>query len=278
MTGTGDQRLLVPRSYLPYRHGQLHLRRVGPFASGAGPGSKRPPLVLFHQVPNSGQVFERFMPMVAAERRVIAIDTPGFGMSDPVPDPQTIEAYAAAMAEALHQLGHASIDVLGYHTGAAIAAALALLKPGLIRRLMLVAVPVLTAEERAASLKTPPIPFDAEGKFVRAEWQRSVSWKGAGQDWESLSRGFAEKMRVNARAIGAKAVMAFDMAAALEAVSRQDLPLAIIRPYDDLWEATARARAHCEPAQWHDLPDYGHGLFDAAPGLMAGLAEGFFQA
>ncbi|NBX40231.1 MAG: alpha/beta hydrolase, partial [Gammaproteobacteria bacterium] len=41
------------------------------------------------------------MPLLADRRRVIAIDMPGFGMSDPVPDPQTIERYAEVIGKAL---------------------------------------------------------------------------------------------------------------------------------------------------------------------------------
>jgi pimeloyl-ACP methyl ester carboxylesterase len=106
------------RGYVRCRFGQLHVRR-------AGRRSARPPLLMFHQVPNSGQIFEPVLPLLSADRLVLAPDTPGYGMSDPAPDPQTIGAYADAMGDAIAALKLGRVDLVGYHTGAAIAAELA---------------------------------------------------------------------------------------------------------------------------------------------------------
>lgn len=63
-----------------------------------------PTLLMLHQVPNSGQIFEPVIPLLAEDRRVIAADIPGFGMSDPLPDPQTIEGYAEVIGKALRDV------------------------------------------------------------------------------------------------------------------------------------------------------------------------------
>jgi pimeloyl-ACP methyl ester carboxylesterase len=252
----GDDPPRVERAYAPCRYGQVHLRRV------AG-GNANPPVLCFHQVPNSGQVFERFLERIGTDRLAIAFDTPGYGMSDPAPDPQTIEAYAGGLADAVGALGLADrpVDLIGYHTGAAIAAALAAGGKVRVRRMVLFAVPVFSAPERASFGAQPPIPFDEEGDWAREEWRRSWRWRGPGQSRESVLRTFAEKMRPGARERGARAIAAFDMAGALRASTT---PLLLVRPKDDLWEATGRA-FDLRPDVGHvELPDLGHGVWEVA--------------
>ncbi|MDJ0657325.1 MAG: alpha/beta hydrolase [Xanthomonadales bacterium] len=259
----------VRRDYVDGGSGQLHIRISGDMGKAT---RDRPALVLLHQVPNSSQVFESFMPQMAKRGPVIAFDLPGFGMSDPVAD--TIEAYAEAILAGLDYLSVDRIDLLGYHTGAAVAAEMIRKKPQLVRRLVLAAVPILTSDERQRFAALPPIPFDPSGDFARTEFQRSMKWRGPGQTVDSVKRTFAEKMRPGARERGATAVVAYDLAAVLPQIAR---PTLVLRPRDDLWEATLRARPLLPDAEWVDLPDYGHGLFEVASELLAELIGDFLD-
>ena len=259
----------VQRGYAPTRFGQLHYRQVTATNSST---DALPPLLCFHQVPNASHVFAHFLLEVSAERDAYAFDTPGFGMSDAIPGAQRIEDYAAAMVDAMDALGLKQVDLLGYHTGAAIATALASRHPDRVRRIVLVAVPLLTAEERKASAALPPIDFDPNGTHVLEEWQRSVRWAGPGQDFHSIGRSFHAKMRPGARERGPQAILAYDMAPGLGGLAH---PLMIMRPRDDLWEATARVKALLPEVPWVDVPDYGHGLFEVAPAMMHELTRDF---
>jgi pimeloyl-ACP methyl ester carboxylesterase len=259
----------VERGYAPCRYGQVHLRR-------AFGGDMKPPVLCFHQVPNSGQVFEQFLERIGADRLAIAFDTPGYGMSDPAPDPQTIEAYARGLGDAIGSLGLADrpVDLVGYHTGAAIAASLAAGGELRVRRMVLVAVPVFSAAERASFGAQPPIAFDEDGDWAREEWRRSWHWRGPGQSRESVLRTFAEKMRPGARERGARAIAAFDMAGALRASTA---PLLLVRPKDDLWEATGRA-LDLRPDVGHvELPGLGHGVWEVAPQRMDEIVRQFLD-
>jgi pimeloyl-ACP methyl ester carboxylesterase len=69
-------------------------------------------------------------------------------------------------------------------------------------------------------------------------------------------------------------VLAYDTAAALE---RATAPLLLVRPRDDLWTATGRARALRPDARWVELPGYGHGLFHAAPQRMDAILRDFLD-
>jgi pimeloyl-ACP methyl ester carboxylesterase len=102
------------------------------------------------------------------------------------------------------------IDLIGYHTGAAIAVALATRGRLAIRRIMLVAVPVFSEAERASFGALSPIAFDEAGDWAREEWRRSWRWRSPGQSRSSVLRGFAEKMRPGARERGATAIAAYD--------------------------------------------------------------------
>lgn len=133
------------RGYIDGLWGQVHYRRRG----------KGPVLVLLHQTPWSSIQFHRAAPLLAAGGlEVIALDTPGYGLSDPPPSRPTIEAYADNVACALKELGLTDVTILGHHTGALIAASMTA-QTGLVERLILDNAPCYTPEERAQRQALP---------------------------------------------------------------------------------------------------------------------------
>ena len=269
----GDVRAAgIVRDYVGPAGQQLHLRLAGTEEDRTG---SRLPLIALHLVPNSGQVFERFQAAMGARRPVIAVDLPGFGMSDPVSGDETVGNYAARILAGLRELGHEQVDLLGFHTGAAVAAEIAVTDPGRVRRVVLAALPVLTDEERAQFAALPPIEFDLEGRFAQSEWQRSLRWRGPGQSVESVYRTFAEKMRPGARERGATAVVRYELADRLAEISQ---PVFVLRPRDDLWHATARARDLLPYARWDEYPAAGHGFFEVEAEALARTIDGFLES
>lgn len=261
----------VKRGYADSRFGQIHYRISRPFAES----ENKTALIALHLSPNSGQVFSSFLPLLGRDRMALAPDYPGYGMSDPIAGVQHIEDYAAAMLDAVDNLDiEMPVDLLGYHTGTAVALEMARQRPSAIRRVMLVAVPVLTQEERAAGAALPMIAFDEGGEFAKEEWRRSWKWRGPGQGKASVFATFSEKMRPGVRERGAKAILAYDIAPTLKAAVH---PLMIVRVRDDLWSATAKARTLRPDAGYLELPEFGHGLFHAAPDRMEEIAREFFD-
>ncbi len=121
--------------YVDNRYGQLHFSIATPKRR-----SGLPPLVLFHQSPNSSEEFHDLVRMLGRERIAIAIDTPGYGGSDGPATIPSIEDFAAAIADGLRNLGFGPrkpLDVFGYHTGSKIVAELALAEPRMIRHVIL---------------------------------------------------------------------------------------------------------------------------------------------
>jgi len=259
------------RAYFECRFGQLHARDAMPAGGGFDEATT---LVCLHQSPMSSRVFQRFLGAMGRDRSIYAPDTPGYGESDPPPSAPTIADYAGAITDMLQSLRVRKVDLLGVHTGAAIATELALALPACVRRVVMVGVPLLEEPERAAFQRSPwPVAPREDGSHLALEWERSTAWRGPGVSLPMLAESFAEKLRSGERgAWGAEAVMRYPFGARLAAVTQ---PLMIVRPRDDLWEATARARAVVPGAQFVDLPDLGFGLFEVAPERLATLIRGF---
>ncbi|HEX8757315.1 MAG TPA: alpha/beta fold hydrolase [Steroidobacteraceae bacterium] len=139
------------------RYGQMHYA----VARSPGVSPRETPLVMFHQTPNSLVEFGPLIGEMGRDRLTIAIDTPGYGGSDAPPDQPRIEDYAAAICEAFGALGLNSgqrIDLLGNHTGAFIATALAVLEPLRVRRVALIGVFVVPDEVLATVRAALPDP------------------------------------------------------------------------------------------------------------------------
>jgi pimeloyl-ACP methyl ester carboxylesterase len=116
----------------------LHLRRFG----------EGPPIVLLHESPRSSAVLLPLAQMLAADFTVFALDTPGYGVSDPLPLVRpNVEDYADAIAASLRALGLTRTAVYGTHTGAAIALAIAKRHADLIAGAVLDGYPVFTSSE-----------------------------------------------------------------------------------------------------------------------------------
>jgi pimeloyl-ACP methyl ester carboxylesterase len=259
----------VRKSYVNCRFGQLHYRSV------QQQQPTKPALVCLHHSPSSSHIFEAFMAEMAADRIVYAPDTPGYGESDAPPTVPYIDDYAAAVGDMLDAFSSLqSCDVLGYHTGAAMAIELAITRPQQVRKLVLVGLPCFNGEEQKAfSAKPWPRPVREDGSHLTEEWQRSVQWRGKGQTNEMLARNFAAKLRAGDKAWwGARAAIYYKTLERLPLVKQ---PILVVRPKDDLWDISPRARAVLASARWKDMPQYGFGIFEVAPREMAGLVRDF---
>ena len=139
----------VRRGYVDGPFGQVHYRLASPDTRPS-----KATLVAFHHTPGSSRHFDPFIRIAARDRTVLAFDTPGYGHSDGPAEPIAIEAYAAALIEALGGLGLVddSLDLLGFLTGAYIATEIAVTRPKLVRKLVIVSSPVWTADERQGRL------------------------------------------------------------------------------------------------------------------------------
>src|SRR5690242_17569042 len=93
------------------------------------------PLVLLHgNLSTIGTSFGQIIPMLAATRRVIAIEQQGHGHTADIDRPFTIRQWALDTTALLHQLGVERADFFGYSSGGGVALEIALRSPDLVRK------------------------------------------------------------------------------------------------------------------------------------------------
>ncbi|MGH8208783.1 MAG: alpha/beta fold hydrolase [Steroidobacteraceae bacterium] len=263
----------VRRGYFESRYGQLHVHNAIPPGGGFEEGT---PLLCLHKSLLSGRLFERFLALAGRDRSVYAPDLPGFGDSDPPSSRPAIVDYAASIGDFLDSMRFRQIDILGYHTGSLVAAELAISRPKQVRRVVLVSVPLLTEGERESLRRvTLSISATADGAHLAGEWQRIGQAYGQGAPLELVTTAFVEKLRNGLHpAWFDHAALQYPVRERLSLITQQAL---LVRPRDDLWEATSRAREALPKARCIDLPEQGVGLFEAAPERVADGISEFLQ-
>jgi pimeloyl-ACP methyl ester carboxylesterase len=138
-----------------------------------GPESARgqtQPLVFVHGLSGSWPNWLAQLAVFAAERRVIALDLPGFGHS-PMPRQKiSISGYARMLDELLDRLGVDAAAVIGNSMGGFIGAELAIAFPQRVERLVLVS---------AAGLSTHNVRGSAQALPVMRRFERILMATGA---------------------------------------------------------------------------------------------------
>lgn len=157
----------IERAFLTLPGRQVHYRRAG---SG-------PPVVLLHQSPKSSEELIPLIALLAPHFTVLAPDTPGYGLSDPIADPDSepeIDAFADAVAEFFDAMELVCAGLYGLHTGAAIATRFAARYPGRVAALVANGTLIKTPEERADMLAhyLPPFVPSWDGAHLAWAWAR----------------------------------------------------------------------------------------------------------
>ena len=261
------------RGYFECRFGQLHVHNAIPPGGGFDEGT---PLIALHQSPQSGSTFARFLPLVGRDRSAYAPDLPGFGYSDrPLARP-SVSDYAAAIADFCDSMRFRQVDVLGYGSGSLIAIELALTRTSVVRRVVCVGLPLASESERETFRRAPwPVQATDDGSYLAAEWERTRA-TGAGLNIETLARSFAEKLHNGPSAWwGLQAAFEYP---ARDRLGRVSQPTLVMRPRDEWWEATVRARELLPRARILDLPDVGPEAFEASPERLATVVREFLRS
>ena len=145
---------------------EVHYRQTG---SG-------PPFILFHVSPqNSTFVLPGLLPL-AEHHTLIALDTPGYGESDPLPQNSPVMAdYADAVIATMDVLGIDRAPLYGSHTGANIAVEVARRTPDRVAALVLDGLSLSTpevAQDRTARY-APRFEPSAGGEHLAWAWQHT---------------------------------------------------------------------------------------------------------
>jgi pimeloyl-ACP methyl ester carboxylesterase len=263
----------VVRGYLQGPQGQLHYR-LGGRSDGA-------PLVLLHQSPLSGTQFDAVLPLLAAEGfRALALDMPGFGMSDEAAPEAPLEDYVAILPAALSHFGWNDAFVVGHHTGAVVGALFAAAQPQRVRALVLNGFPVLTPAEREhfASFYFGPKDPQPDGSHLLTAWQNRLRSTPGWSDIRLMHR-----YTVEALYRGESNWRAFPLVigADLEAVLRRLVvpTLMMTNTGEDLYASTRRAQAlRPDFFAYAELQGGSHDIVDEQPRAWTETVVRFLRA
>jgi len=222
------------RAYFECRYGQLHVHNAIPAGGGF---DEQTTLICLHASSTTGRVFLEFSRLLGTSRSIYSPDIPGCGESDPPPQQLSVAGYAEAIGDFLDSMRFRQVDLLGVHSGAAVAAELAISRAAVVRRLVMVGAPALDADQRRSyrDLSAP------EGTPRGALWARAALI-----DWDPDQR-----------------------------LPKVKQPLLVLRPRDNFWEAGGRVTRLLPGARVVDLPDQDRNLLEKAAPLVAKQVSAF---
>ena len=256
--------------------GQIHFRETGPAIAAGGR-----PLILLHQSPLSSTQFDAVLPGLAARGfRALALDLPGFGMSDAAPEPPALRHFTAILPCALEHLGVSQAAIVGHHTGAVVAAEFAAAYPEKVSRLVLNGFPMLTQAERDhfASFYFGPKNPQADGAHLLTAWHNRLRSTPGWTDLALMHRYTVEGLYRGATNWKAfPLVLGADLVATL---GELEVPtLLLTNTGEDLYQSTRRARdLRPDFFAYAELPGGTHDVIDEMPQAWIDAVAGFLDA
>jgi 3-oxoadipate enol-lactonase len=201
------------------------------------------PLVLIHGLATNHNIWGLVAPPLARSRRVVLLDVPGFGGSEPAGEGFDLAEVAERIARGLAAQGvRGPFDLVGHSLGGAIALTLAARRPRLVRRLVLVApaglaaIPAPAAAVLAAASDGLLSVRRRLAPLAELRWGRRILLALTAADGASISP-------TQARMMVAASAGARRTASALAALNRADLlPLLkeVNAPLGVIWGAQDR--------------------------------------
>jgi 2-hydroxymuconate-semialdehyde hydrolase len=235
-----------------------------------------PPVVLLHGIGRSLEDWAAQHQRLSGDYRVISVDMPGFGLSDRLPEPVTLDSLADGVAETLTALGEdRPRHLMGNSLGGAVAMRMLTRDPDRVRTLTLVNSAGF-GKEVALFLRVLAIP--GVGRRLMRRFDRRAAWRVERSLF--VDRAFVTDERVDfglqvaarpeyaqvfleaAKSVGGlRGVRAAWRTTLLAEVARHRRPTLVVWGDRDLILPSAHlaaARSAFPDAEWHLFPDTGH--------------------
>jgi pimeloyl-ACP methyl ester carboxylesterase len=237
-----------------------------------------PTVVCLHPIPYSGRYFDAFALELSRYCSVIAPDLMGYGGSAELAEPASIEAHAAAVADALQDQGFARYVPLGFHTGSAVAGELAVARPKRVERLVFISYPLLSDEERAKQLQGLGR-GNLSGEDLQClnrRWRFTVNSRAAGVPLERAMVNFTEELRAGDKAwFGFHSMFSYP---AEERLPKVNQPTLVLNVEGSLKEATRQAAELMPAANYSESTSMSRGIFELHAAKLAGYVNAFLEA
>ncbi|MBT5889288.1 MAG: alpha/beta hydrolase [Halieaceae bacterium] len=274
LTAANDEPTAQPhfsKAYIDLDWGQIHRLQAAPSLV------TEPTLVCFPPNPFSGNYYRQLMASLALDRTVVALDYPGLGQSDPLTTWRTVGDLAEIMIDAIESARltdeqHQSIDVCGYHTGAMVAAEVAIRRPDLVRRVILIGVPYFAdPAENDAELQNvmQDRPLPTELAALESSWRFTMTDRHPDVVLERAYNNFLESAAAwRARAPVYRALHGYAAADRAVLVTQ---PALILNPHGGLKTHTRAYAQLIQDVSLVELPHLSYGVFDVAPEQIADI-------
>lgn len=216
-------------------------------------------------------------------RDVVALDHIGYGNSAKRDTPLTTTEHAESIGDALDDLGKritqsSDFDVMGYHSGSTFAGELALLRGGLVTKLVFVTYPYLDAEGREARLAEIADHTWLSDDLVSLEgkWTTNIGRRAKGVPLERGVANLVDDLKGGANAWhGFHAVFTYAAEDRLPLILQQTL---VINTDSMLTEPTAQANSFLKNAEYHELSHMKLGIYELHADELARTISDFLDA
>ncbi len=259
----------ISKGYIATSTGQVHYRTTRMQAEL--------PIVLLHQTASSSMMFTALMGELGSDYWLIAPDTPGFGQSfTPQKQQATITFYAQSIYEFLQGLFIKECYLFGHHTGAAIALQLATDQPGLVRKLALSGIPLLTAGQITELEKgLQPMEILANGRHLQQLWQH-IQKKAPTASVELIQRETLLTLQAGKSYHEAYHAV-FAQAVAEQLAALQCPTMVMAGEYDSLRASLEPAYDLLKQGSMQIIPRAGSFICDQQPQVIAEILSTFFS-
>jgi pimeloyl-ACP methyl ester carboxylesterase len=255
------------KGYVDTPEGQIHYLR----------GGEGPVLAMLHQNPSSARMWEPVLPgFIARGRTVIAFDTPGYGESDKPAFMPTIPYYAHRFDEALRLLGVEQYDILGHHTGALVAGAMAVRFPQRVRKVVPVGYALLPADMINGLSRAAPQDVSADGHELEYLWKGITRLGGDTFTGDIGVRCLIEKLQAGRDWFWAyRAVSGFEREKTARSITQPTL--CIVGRKDPLSQWQPNATAIMPNSRGHVVESGGVNVADDAPDEFVDVIDQFLR-
>ncbi len=261
--------------YVDSSVGQIHVRVYE---------NNGPTVVCLHPMPYSGGYYDSFCKHLTKETHfsAVSLDMIGYGRSETINDPITIQDYAKSSMEVIQALTGESvisdnISLLGFHTGSAIANEIGIAYPDLINKIVFVTYPFFNTEKREellGSLSKSNIDDNLES--LGSMWDFTVSNRAEGVPFERALSNFSDQLQnIDNGWFGFHAMFNY--------VSEERLPLLtqptlIINDDSSLTEPTKIASELLQNKTYTELKNTSGGIFELNTDQIVEQVQTFLSA
>jgi pimeloyl-ACP methyl ester carboxylesterase len=160
---------VTAKGFVTVPHGQAHFRY----------GGRGPVVVMLHDSPRSSVLHLPNLEWLGEHCTVVALDTPGYGNSTPLPVGQReITDYSRALADSLTALGIERCAIYGFHTSSKIALQFAADHPDRAALTILDGLSLPASPPTADFLRRYLQPFEptADGAYLSRQWSKILDF------------------------------------------------------------------------------------------------------